>query len=304
MTTFELHRLASRDDEAIIAEIRRVAALIPGKYLTTTAFDTHSRVASSTLRRRFGGWREVLRVAGLSDRFDDTNRVLSRQEILAELRRVAEKLGATVLTKRMFSDEAMFGDGPVLREFGTWKKALKEAGLHQASLARRYSDEECFENLLNVWTHYARPPKHREMALPPSTVGPKAYVARWGTWLRALEAFVVQANAGETSHTETVPAPDTSVQTEIRTGQDSRGSRDLSLSLRYQVLVRDRFRCVICGRSPAMHPGVCLHVDHIIPWSKGGATIIANLRALCDDCNLGKRDRLEPEPNGMTLEKI
>jgi len=53
---------------------------------------------------------------------------------------------------------------------------------------RGYTDEECFENILTVWTHYGRPPMYKEMRLPPSRVGPKAYL-RWGTWLKALEAF-------------------------------------------------------------------------------------------------------------------
>ena len=33
-----------------------------------------------------------------------------------------------------------------------------------------------------------------------------------------------------------------------------------------------------------------LHVDHIKPVSKGGKTVRDNLRTLCEDCNLGKRD--------------
>lgn len=57
-------------------------------------------------------------------------------------------------------------------------------------------------------------------------------------------------------------------------------------SLRYDVLKRDNFRCVICGRSASS--GVELHVDHIRPVSKGGKTVMSNLRTLCSDCNKGK----------------
>lgn len=69
-------------------------------------------------------------------------------------------------------------------------------------------------------------------------------------------------------------------------------SRNINLRLRYQVLKRDNFKCVICGRSPAKDPNIELHIDHIIPWSKGGETIIDNLRTLCSDCNLGKSNIL------------
>ena len=67
-------------------------------------------------------------------------------------------------------------------------------------------------------------------------------------------------------------------------------SRNVSDKLRYQVLKRDHFRCCICGASPAKDPTVELHVDHIVPWSKGGETVLDNLQALCSRCNLGKSD--------------
>ncbi len=39
--------------------------------------------------------------------------------------------------------------------------------------------------------------------------------------------------------------------------------------------------------------GVELHVDHTVPWSKGGETVLGNLRTLCSDCNLGKSNEHE-----------
>lgn len=62
-------------------------------------------------------------------------------------------------------------------------------------------------------------------------------------------------------------------------------------SVRYDVLKRDNFKCQLCGAS--QKDGVTLHVDHIIPVSKGGTSNFNNLRTLCDRCNLGKSDKLE-----------
>jgi len=70
-----------------------------------------------------------------------------------------------------------------------------------------------------------------------------------------------------------------------------RKTRQVPLSLRYKVLKRDDFRCVKCGRSPAMEPGLQLHVDHVTPWSEGGDTVLDNLQCLCAECNLGKSNR-------------
>lgn len=67
-------------------------------------------------------------------------------------------------------------------------------------------------------------------------------------------------------------------------------SRSISDKLRYTVLKRDKFKCCACGASPAKDPSVELHIDHIIPWSKGGETVLANLQTLCSRCNIGKSD--------------
>ena len=72
--------------------------------------------------------------------------------------------------------------------------------------------------------------------------------------------------------------------------QKAKGSRTISDKLRYQVLKRDCFKCCACGASPAKDPSVELHVDHIVPWSKGGETGLSNLQTLCSRCNLGKGD--------------
>ncbi len=65
----------------------------------------------------------------------------------------------------------------------------------------------------------------------------------------------------------------------------------MSDSLRYDILRRDNFRCQLCGASAK--DGVQLHIDHIVPVSKGGKTEPKNLRTLCDRCNMGKGAKLE-----------
>lgn len=76
--------------------------------------------------------------------------------------------------------------------------------------------------------------------------------------------------------------------------------------LRYNVLKRDNFKCVICGASS--DDGAKLHVDHIIPVSKGGKTVMSNLQTLCDRCNLGKSNKLDdvdlcPKCGGTLVER-
>ena len=60
---------------------------------------------------------------------------------------------------------------------------------------RGYTEDEIFENLLDVWTHYGRPPTALEMDRSPSAVGKNAYLHRYGGWRKALKAFVERANS-------------------------------------------------------------------------------------------------------------
>ncbi len=64
---------------------------------------------------------------------------------------------------------------------------------------------------------------------------------------------------------------------------------DISKSLRIDILNRDSYTCQTCG---AKAPEVRLHIDHKIPRSKGGLTEQSNLWVMCEDCNLGKSDKI------------
>lgn len=63
--------------------------------------------------------------------------------------------------------------------------------------------------------------------------------------------------------------------------------RSLSPSDKLRILRRDEFTCRGCGEA-----GTDLHVDHIIPVSKGGTDDDENLQALCVDCNQEKGDAM------------
>lgn len=62
------------------------------------------------------------------------------------------------------------------------------------------------------------------------------------------------------------------------------------LRLRREVFARDGFRCTYCESEARP-----LHCDHRMPWSRGGATTLANLTTACQPCNNGKRDRTAEE---------
>ncbi len=289
---FELKTLTDYSDESLIAEIRRVASEFRGARLTRQEFDKRSRVGSTTLTRRFGSWSNALDRAEISAELAPRVKPqVTRAQVLAEIHAYTNETGTTP-TLEEIAERLDVHRSTILHKFGRWPTLLKELDLQPVPMGRRYTDEECFENIVELWTHYGRQPRFHELNAPPSRVGSKAYVLRWGGWRAALGAFINYINDAPSLSTDETPralAP-ASISTPLASSSEP---RSLSLALRYKVLARDRFRCQICGRSPAKDIGVELHVDHIIPWSKGGKNTEENLRALCFDCNLGKGEKCE-----------
>ena len=65
-------------------------------------------------------------------------------------------------------------------------------------------------------------------------------------------------------------------------------SRIIPTLVKLEVWRRDKGKCVKCGSTSN------LHFDHIIPYSMGGSSLVAeNVQILCARHNLEKRDKLE-----------
>lgn len=68
---------------------------------------------------------------------------------------------------------------------------------------------------------------------------------------------------------------------------------DFSPELKNQILKRDNYKCVICGRTA--EEGYELHVDHILPKDKGGKATLDNGQTLCSICNFRKKNYSQTE---------
>lgn len=203
---------------------------------------------------------------------------VSDEELIADLQRIAQSLNSDTVTQKKYEALGTFDYSTIIRRFGSWNNALLLAGL-SLSNEINISDERLFENLLVLWQHLGRQPRRSELSSPPSTISQTPYNRRFGSWTASLEAFVNYANGSG--------AEPSAVQSGAEVFRRTTG-RDPSLRLRWHVLQRDRFTCCACGASPALTPGVELHVDHVVPWSKGDETVLENLQTLCSACNLGK----------------
>jgi hypothetical protein len=201
----------------------------------------------------------------------------SDEELLSDLKRVVLENNIDMLTQRFYTEKGKYSVPTISRRFGSWSKALLKAGL-KYDYIYNYSDEELFENILNIWQHKGKQPVRKDLEFEPSKISQSPYNRRFKSWSEALRSFVEFANENE----------DIIISSNKINNNSIKKNRDPSLRLRFKVLKRDNFTCVQCGASPAKDSSVELQIDHIKPWSKGGDTTYENLQTLCQECNLGK----------------
>ena len=210
---------------------------------------------------------------------------VSNEELLSDLKRVFEICNSGSLTMKQYSSNGKYDCSTFLRRFETWNKALDKANIPLAQ--QFWTEYDLFENLENVWEKKGSQPRRRDMDNKYlSHISSGAYLRKFGRWSDALKAFVNFINAKESID------PYREMQQERIESNGHQTKRDVSLRLRFKVFQRDNFKCCICGASPATDSSVQLHVDHIIPWSRGGETIIDNLQTLCSRCNSGKSNMI------------
>ena len=227
---------------------------------------------------------------------DEFHRNVSDTELIEDLQRVSNQLKQDTVTIDDYNEFGKFHATTLTRRFGSWFNCLAKASLKPSRSKIGITDEELFEEIENVWVRLGRQPKYSEMRdISKYSIG--TYEKRFGGWQKALEKFVEYINAEENEY-EPAPIevlePSNCQRTisnntiELAPTSKHRTPRKINLRLRFKVLARDKYKCCACGASPAKDPSVELEVDHIIPWDKGGETLIENLQTLCHDCNLGK----------------
>ena len=227
---------------------------------------------------------------------------IKNEDYYDDLQQIAKQLNKDTV---LYEDYKMYGKYAaehVFSRFKTWDKALMAAGLQPTGLARSRIDEQTlFDELERIWTKLGRQPTSTDITKGNvSKYSLDTYKRRFGGWRKALQAFVEYINSDNSEEIEEkiteikINSQDNiskSVNVEkLLQKKEHRTSRNINARMRFKVLKRDNFKCCACGASPAKDPSVELHVDHIVPWSKGGETVIDNLQTLCSKCNLGKGD--------------
>lgn len=149
-----------------------------------------------------------------------------------------------------------------------------------------------------IWRQIGHRPSRSEWVISKPKVSYDSIYRRFGGWTAACLKFI-EFKSGETlTDNDELEANKKNIYVASNKGHSKEirkntvKARSMPLNIRVKVLNRDNFRCIFCGKSPATDVGVKLHVDHIVPFSRGGTNSLDNLQTLCQDCNLGKSNEV------------
>lgn len=105
-------------------------------------------------------------------------------------------------------------------------------------------------------------------------------------WFKLTDAWQVVSNNRKVFKFK-LEAVDEGFITNINDLIDIDHNRLIPTSVKLEVWKRDRGRCVKCGSQDN------LHFDHIIPYSKGGSSLVSeNIQILCARHNIAKKDNI------------
>jgi hypothetical protein len=220
-------------------------------------------------------------VADYTFKLDGLHRRHTKTEIVASLKRYAEQHPDDLVSTRAYDSwrHRLVSTRTISEIFGSWGKALQAAGLRSQRTSKLHL-REMVKAFKACWEELDSPPSRKQLE---AYLEKYKYPFRWASYREAygghvkLAKMIIDVQEGRiaesTLYKRVKPAPD---------------REKVPPKLRVAVLKRDHNRCVKCGADPKRDRSVRLEVDHIIPDSKKGQTVMENLQTLCFRCNRGK----------------
>jgi hypothetical protein len=183
------------NQEEFIILMQKTAHDLGSNRLTREDFYKHSGVSRNEYTKHFDSWADACSAAGLQTGLPIHffgPKPHSRDDCLKELRRVADMLGRTDLSTYIFRKHARFGHKVVIRQFGTWKSALDEAGLEPTTKSKKDSmlptRQECISEMKRVAALLGRDVLTIKMYDNHAHINSQRLRRVFGNWLKALDA--------------------------------------------------------------------------------------------------------------------
>lgn len=175
-------------EEELLEHLREFAEEI-GKTPTTWEMEVEGPHSLPTYQNRFGSWNNALQAAGFEPRRETH---ISNEVLLAALRMFASELGETPTPAQM-NEDGPHGASTYAIRFGSWRRAVSEAGLPHFE-EETPSKQELLDEIVLCSDLLGHPPTKGEIK-EAGDYGLKWYRLRFGSWNGALIAAGMETAA-------------------------------------------------------------------------------------------------------------
>mgnify|MGYP002761285556 FL=1 len=143
--------------EDLLADLKAVAEIV-GEAPSERTYRQHGEYSVKTYCKRFGGWNSALQAAGFEPSVEIN---LSEETLITALQEFAEELGQAPTSDEV-DQNGPYTAAPYKRVFGTWNRALEQAGLGVHS-AWGVSKEDLVAELKRLNEELGHVPRKSEM---------------------------------------------------------------------------------------------------------------------------------------------
>jgi 5-methylcytosine-specific restriction endonuclease McrA len=254
--------------EDLLQELQSLSNRL-GRSPTREELASMSTYSAEPYKREFGSWNDALRAADLPVVKRDR---LAEDELLGEVRRVANELGETPSVTQMETLGQIY-PSVYIKRFGSWNDAIEAAGLDPTPQPSRIKKETLLTELQNVIDSIDDVPTAEEFeTYSEYSRGP--YLREFGSWNEAIRALGYE------------PRYPRGGEDEYRYyGPDWQARRERRIEI-------DQYQCQKCGLSRAQHYqeyNQDLSVHHIRRLrefnSYENANSLTNLITVCTECH-------------------
>jgi hypothetical protein len=187
-----------RYSEGDLIDALRMLYDLLGRTPRTRDADAHPDVPSgSTYIKRFGSWLNALETAGCKP--DASQMGYDRETLLSHLQDLAKRLGRTPTREDLKTEDGPRG-GTYYRRFGSFPRALREAGLEPEHGPRGYDRTELLDILRQLAAEVGHTPRACEADTHPDVPTANTYINHFGSWLEALEAADLPPDGRQTGY--------------------------------------------------------------------------------------------------------
>ncbi len=179
-------------DERLLAVLRTLADELGHVPTCRELLARRNLPGPATYIRRFEGWNNALKAAGLKARYPRHAPIYTDKELIKALRNLANELDRAPTKQEMLARDL---PTPVtlINRFGSWNAALAAAGLETRPRVTR-TDKELLDALRKLAAELGRTPLSKEMLVQRGLPSPGAYQKHFGSWNAALEAAGLEPN--------------------------------------------------------------------------------------------------------------